>query len=258
VAARGSLRRADLGQHFLAGGRLAAELVERAGVGPADLVVEVGAGTGVLTRALARRAGRVLAVECDPRLAAGLRRRLAGHPNVEVVTADALRLPLPRRPFRVVANPPFGATAALLRRLLDDPRTPLRRADLILQEQAARRYAATRPATPRSVRWGCWYELRVARRLPPGCFRPPPRVAAAVLVATRRSPPLVPVADRHRLAALLRHGFREPRAPLRRALVPPLSRGQLRRLARDLGFPLDARPADLDAAQWAGILAFLP
>jgi 23S rRNA (adenine-N6)-dimethyltransferase len=250
--------RRELGQHFLAGGRLAAELVEQASVEPADLVVEIGAGTGVLTRALARRAGRVVAVEYDPRLAAKARGRLAAHDNVEVVTADALRLPLPRRPFRVVANLPFGSTAAMLRRLLDDPRSPLRRADLILQEEAARRYAAARPATPQTVRWGSWYELEVHRRLPPACFSPPPRVTAAVLVARRRTPPLVPVARQHRLAVLLRHGFREPRAPLRRTLVPPLSRGQLRRLARDLDFPLDAGAADLDARQWAGILAFLP
>jgi 23S rRNA (adenine-N6)-dimethyltransferase len=220
--------------------------------------VEVGAGTGVLTRALARRAGRVLAIELDPRLAAKARGRLAAHDNVEVVAADALRLPLPRRPFKVVANPPFGSTAAVLRRLLDDPRSPLQRADLILQEEAARRYAAARPATPQSVRWGTWYELAVQRRLPPASFSPPPRVSAAVLVARRRTPPLVPVSGRHRLAALLRHGFRAPRAPLRRTLVPPLSRGQLRRLAADLDFPLDAGAADLDARQWAGILAFLP
>lgn len=181
------LRRGELGQHFLAGGRLAAELVAQAGVGSADLVLEIGAGTGVLTLALARRAGRVLAVERDPRLAATARRRLAGHDNVAVITADALRLPLP-----------------------------------------------------------------------PACFSPPPRVTAAVLVARRRRPPLVPVGGRHRLAALLDAGFREPGTPLRRGLVPPLSRGQLRRLARDLEFPLDARAADLDARQWAGILAFLP
>jgi 23S rRNA (adenine-N6)-dimethyltransferase len=250
--------RGELGQHFLAGGRLAAELVEQARVGPTDLVVEIGAGTGLLTLALARRAGRVLAVERDPRLAATARRRLAGHDNVAVTTADALRLPLPRRPFRVVANLPFGSTEAMLRKLLDDPRTPLRRADLVVQEEAARRYASPTPATPRTIRWGVWYELRVHRRLPPACFSPPPRVTAAVLVARRRRPPLVPVGGRHRLAALLRAGFREPGTPLRRVLVPPLSRGQLRRLARDLEFPLDARAADLDARQWAGILAFLP
>jgi 23S rRNA (adenine-N6)-dimethyltransferase len=250
-------RRAELGQHFLAGGRLAAELVERAGVGGGDLVVEIGAGTGVLTEALARRAGRVVAVECDPRLAARARARLAGYGNVSVLTADARDLPLPRRPFRVVANLPFGETAAILRRLLGDPRTRLERADLIVQEQAARRYAAARPGRPEPIGWGAWYELCVGRRLGPGCFRPPPRVAAAVLVARRRHPPLVPVAGHRRFAGLLRTAFRHPGLPLRRSLVPPLTYRQLRRLAADLGFALDAAPGDLDAVQWAGLYRFL-
>ena len=109
----GARRRAELGQHFLAGGWLAAELVEQAGVGAGDLVVEIGAGTGVLTEALARRAGRGVAVEFDPRLAERARARLAGFGNVRVVTADALALPPPRRPFRVVANLPFGSTTAV-------------------------------------------------------------------------------------------------------------------------------------------------
>jgi 23S rRNA (adenine-N6)-dimethyltransferase len=250
-------RRAELGQHFLAGGRLAAELVEQAGVGSGDLVVEIGAGTGVLTEALARRAGRVVAVECDPRLAERARRRLASYPNVRVVTADALALPTPRKPFRVVANLPFGTTAAMLRRLLGDPRSRLERADLILQEQAARRYAAVRPGSPETIRWATAYQLTTGRRLGPGCFRPPPRVGAAVLVARRRRPPLVAASGQARFAALLHRAFRHPGLPLRRTLVPPLTYRQLRRLAADLGFPLDARPGDLDAARWAELFAFL-
>jgi 23S rRNA (adenine-N6)-dimethyltransferase len=253
----GTRRRAELGQHFLAGGWLAAELVEQAGVGAGDLVVEIGAGTGVLTEALARRAGRVVAVECDPRLAERTRRRLATYPNVRVVTADALALPAPRTPFRVVANLPFGMTAAMLRRLLGDPRSRLERADLIVQEQAARRYAAARPGSPETIRWVTIYELQTGRRLGPGCFRPPPKVAAAVLVARRRRPPLVAASGQARFAALLHTGFRHPGLPLRRTLVPPLTYRQLRRLAADLGFALDARPADLDAVQWARIFAFL-
>jgi 23S rRNA (adenine-N6)-dimethyltransferase len=253
----GARRRAELGQHFLAGGRLAAELVEQAGVGAGDLVLEIGAGTGVLTEALARRAGRVVAVECDPRLADRARARLAGFGNVRVVTADALVMPPPRRPFRVVANLPFGSTAAILRRLLGDPRNRLERADLVLQEQAARRYAARRPGTPEPIAWGVWYELETGRRLGPSCFRPPPRVAAAVLVARRRRPPLVPVAGHRRFTALVGAAFRRPGLPLRRSLVPPLTYRQLRRLARDLGFSLDSGPADLDAAQWVALHAVL-
>jgi 23S rRNA (adenine-N6)-dimethyltransferase len=246
------------GQHFLAGRGLAAELVERAGVGPADLVVELGAGTGLLTEALAARAGKVLAVERDPRLAARAARRLAGHGNVRLVTGDARTLPLPGRPFRVVANLPFGATTALLRRLLADPLTPLERADLVVQWELARRWAAGRPSTPDTVRAGTWWRLQVAGRLAPACFRPPPSVSAGLLVAVRRRPPLLPVAGRHRLEALLRAAFRQPAVPLRRSLVPPLTRGQLRRLAADLGFAPGARPADLNPRQWAGVAAFLP
>ena len=250
-------RRAELGQHFLAGGRLAAELVDQAEVGAGDLVVEIGAGTGVLTEALARRAGRVVAVECDPRLADRTRSRLAEYDNVRVVTADALAMPAPGRPFRVRANPPFGATAAMLRRLLGDPRSRMDRADLLLQEQAARRYAAVRPGSPETIRWGTVYELTTGRRLGPGCFRPPPKVAATILVARRRRPPLVPVAAHRRFGALLDTAFHHPGLPLRRTLVPPLTYRQLPRLAHDLGFPLDARPGDLDAARWAGLFAFL-
>ena len=250
-------RRAELGQHFLAGGWLAAELVEQAGVGAGDLVVEIGAGTGVLTEALARRAGRVVAVECDPRLAERTRARLAAYGNLRVLTADALVMPVPRRPFRVVANLPFGATAAILRRLLGDPRSRLERADLIVQEQAARRYAAARPGSAETIRWSTTYALETGRRLGPECFRPPPRATAAVLVARRRRPPLVPAAGQARFAALLATAYRHPGLPLRRSLVPPLTYPQLRRLAADLGFPTGARPADLDAAQLAGIFAFL-
>ena len=150
----GARRRAELGQHFLAGGWLAAELVEQAGVGAGDLVVEIGAGTGVLTEALARRAGRVVAVEFDPRLAERARARLAGFGNVRVVTADALALPPPRRPFRGDPTLPLGAPAAGRRRRRGPPRPRRERADLVVQEQAARRYAARRPGTAETIAWG--------------------------------------------------------------------------------------------------------
>jgi 23S rRNA (adenine-N6)-dimethyltransferase len=88
------------------------------------MVVEIGAGSGVLTEA---RAGRVVAVEYDPGLAGRARDRLARLGNVRVVTGDALALPAPRRPFRVMANPPFGSIAAILRRPLGDPPSGRRR-----------------------------------------------------------------------------------------------------------------------------------
>ena len=143
-------RRRAYGQNFLASRALAAQLVRDAKVEPGDLVVELGAGAGILTAQLARRARGVQAVELDPVWAERLRRRFAGSERVDVIEADLVRVPLPAEPFRVVANLPFGETSRLLRRLLDDPATALARADLILQWEVARKRAG-RPRTALSA-----------------------------------------------------------------------------------------------------------
>ena len=176
-------------QHFVRSQRLAAELVRDSAVGPDDLVLDLGAGSGRLTAELARSAGRVVAVELDPRWAAHLRGRWA---NVEVVLSDAAAVSLPREPFRVVANLPFARTTAILRHLLDDPVVPLCRADAIVEWGVAVKRALPWPSTVNDVVWGAWYCSAVARRLPRRLFEPRPAVDAGVLVFSRRDRPLVP------------------------------------------------------------------
>jgi 23S rRNA (adenine-N6)-dimethyltransferase len=192
------------GQHFLLP-RLCADLVRNAGVTKGDLVVEIGAGTGSITRELVRRAGRVVAIEVDPKLAALVR---SGVPTARVVEGDALRVPLPREPFRVVANVPFAHTTALLKRLLDDPTRPLLRADLIVAWGFAVKRCSQRPSSLLTMSWAPWFELTITRRLPASSFRPPPPVDAAVMTVTRRPDPLLDVGERRRYAEFLRRAFR--------------------------------------------------
>lgn len=150
----------------------AASLVDAAGVRPGHLVLDLGAGHGALTAPLLAAGARVVAVEDDRKAAAILRARC---PEAKVVEGDLLAVPLPRRPYRVVANLPFSTTTATLRRLLASP--TLVRADLVVQRGAAigwsrrhhRRFALTVGPTIRAHR-----------------FRPAPRVDAAVLTVTRR------------------------------------------------------------------------
>jgi 23S rRNA (adenine-N6)-dimethyltransferase len=160
----------------------ARRLVADAGVGPGDLVLDVGAGHGALTVALLEAGARVIAVETHPGRLAALRARVGD--DAVVVRADAADLRLPRRPFHVVANPPFAVTTPLLTRLLH-PGSRLLTAHLVLQDQAARRWAGpTAPAAGRSV---ATFRLDVGRRLPRGAFRPPPAVPTRILVVRRRS-----------------------------------------------------------------------
>jgi 23S rRNA (adenine-N6)-dimethyltransferase len=198
--------RAGTGQHFLVP-RLAADLVRNTGVTRGDLIVEIGAGTGVLTSELAKRAGRVLAIEVDPDLVARLRGRFARERHVRVVCADALGVRLPDEPFRVVANVPFAHTTDILRLLLDDPRRPLMRADLIVQWGAAVKRCSQRPSTLLTMSWAPWFELTVTRKLAPSSFRPPPSVDSAVIAVTRRPDPLLDVCERDAFVRFLRTAF---------------------------------------------------
>lgn len=242
------------GQHFLRSSRLARDLVRDAALRGGELVVDLGAGTGALTRALVDSGARVLAVEADPRLAIELRRRFSGAP-VEVVEADACSLPWPDEPFSVVANLPFAGSRAILGHLLGDPRTPFRGGRLIVQWELAAKIAAVWPATARASYWRAWYELGIAGRLSRCAFSPAPSVDAAVLRVERRAAPLVDAAEHARYRAFLTDAF-AARKPLVRALHRHLSPRQLRRQAELLGFAPTALPRDLDARQWASLYAF--
>jgi 23S rRNA (adenine-N6)-dimethyltransferase len=146
-------------------------------------VLDLGAGHGALTGPLLDAGARVVAVELDRRALAALRDRFGDHDALTIVDGDLLRVPLPRRTFRVVANLPFATTSAALRRLLD-PRLALRRADLVLQRGAAVAWA-TEPRR-RSAAARRAFDVRLGPTIRRQRFVPPPRVDAAVLAVTRR------------------------------------------------------------------------
>jgi 23S rRNA (adenine-N6)-dimethyltransferase len=171
VPATGRSRRA-WGWHRLSDD-WAARVVSAAGIRPGQLVLDIGAGEGALTAHLVRAGARVIAVELHPARVRVLRRRF---PGVIVVHADASSVRLPGRPFRVVASPPYGISATLMRSLLA-PGSKLVAADLVLQRAVVRKYVS---------RTSRRYNLAEGFTLPRRAFLPPPRVDSAVLVIRRR------------------------------------------------------------------------
>jgi 23S rRNA (adenine-N6)-dimethyltransferase len=243
------------GRHFLRSKRLATDLVAEAEIAGGDLVVEIGGGTGVLTKALSRAAADLLVIERDPVLAAELRGRFAHLAAIEIVEADASEHDWPDRPFAVVANLPFARSGAILAGLLRNPSVPLRRARVIVQWEFAAKHTAVWPSTVRSTYWRAWYDVSIARRLHRSAFTPPPSVDCAVLRFERRARPRVPLALHESYWRFLTKGF-AVREPLRRALRPSLSPLEVKRLAPALGFSPEARPWEVDAEQWAKLFTF--
>jgi 23S rRNA (adenine-N6)-dimethyltransferase len=250
VAGRVSSQARPRGRHSLRSRAFADELVRDAGVWPGAFVLDLGAGGGILSRALADAGARVRAVELDTAALRQLRARFGDDPRVEVVEGDATRVALPDEPFAVVANLPFAAGTAILRRLLGDPRVPLTQLDAIVEWGLAAKRTAVWPSTLLGCTWGAWYELSLVRRVPRACFAPPPSVDAAVLRATRRPEPLVPPAQAAAYQELLQRAF-AARGPIDRVLP----RGVVHRAAHELGFDSRATARDLDVRQWPRLYA---
>ena len=223
-------RRRALGQHFLRDAGIARRIVEIAGLTPADLCVEIGPGEGVLTFLLAERAGRLLALEVDEKLVEGLRARLAALPHVEVRQADARRFdyaalptlrPSPEGRVVIVGNLPYSVSKPILERLVA-ARTAVSEMVLTLQKEVAERVAAG----PGSKRYGAlsvltqlYCDVRLALAIPPGAFRPPPKVDSAVLHLRVLATPRVPVGDEGKFHRLVKAAFGRRRKTLANALA---------------------------------------
>jgi 16S rRNA (adenine1518-N6/adenine1519-N6)-dimethyltransferase len=213
----------SFGQCFLHDPKVVARIVDACGVGPGDTVVEIGAGLGILTEALAGAGARVLAVERDRDLARVLRERFAGHDRIELLEQNALELDLASvgrgEPLHVAGNLPYNIASPLLFHLLAQRRL-MRAATLMLQREVAERLTAP----PGSRTYGAPSAIcqRVARvelclAVGRGAFYPRPRVDSAVIRLEVLQTPRVEVDDQL-FSRVVHAAFRFRRKTLRRAL----------------------------------------
>lgn len=130
--------------------------------------------------------------------------------RVRIVEADFRNVTLPGEPYRVVSSPPFGLTTAVLSHLFDRPSRGPWRADLLLQFEVAHKRSTAPPITLRSAAWAPWWEFRLGPEVSRTAFRPIPKVDAAVLIAERRDPAILPDWLAPGLRELLRPGWDPP------------------------------------------------
>ncbi len=259
-----SSKRRALGQHFLRDTGVARAIVDLVAPTTSDLVVEIGPGEGALTAELARRAGRVIALEVDRALVAGLALRF---PGVEVLEADArasdyraLAAPAGGRVL-VVGNLPYSVGKPILAALIR-ARTAIHEMALMLQREVAERVAAPpggKTYGSLSILTQLYCDARVASRVPPGAFRPPPQVESAVLHLRVLAAPRVPLVDERRFHSIVRAAFGQRRKTLANALaaglgIPPRS---AREAADAAGIDAGRRAETLTIPEFAALAARL-
>lgn len=181
------MRKYQLSQHFLRSPRLALFLIGHSNIKKRDTVIDIGAGSGVITTALAKRCRQVIAVEPDAETVARLRQNVSKLHNVTVLQKDFLAITLPDGPYKVFANPPFHLSSDILRKL-DQATNPPEAIYLILQKQFALKLLNNdRHYTSQlGKQLFVHYAPRIRLPLRPEYFTPPPAVPTVLLELKRR------------------------------------------------------------------------
>lgn len=253
-----------LGQNFLVDPKLRDLIAEAAAVDANDEVLEVGAGVGTLTLALAPRCRRLVAVELDRNLMPALRDVIAGLGNVELVQADILRFDVagtfPSGGEVVAGNIPYNLTGALIPKLLDQLPRP-RRLSLVVQKEVAERWTATTAASLATVAVQVFALPRIVMTIPASSFTPVPKVDSCLVILEVRDKPAVQVDDLNRFFRFVEAVFQFRRKQLGGtvARIAEVSGREAGQRLGELGVDPTRRPQTLLLPEWEALyVAFNP
>lgn len=235
-------------QNFFRSGALVERLLDASTIRPGDLVLDLGAGTGVISSRLARRGCEVLAVEKDARLAQQLRVDFARNAVVRVLHTDILHVHLPHRAYKVFSNIPFDASSAIVNRLTRTVYSP-QDAYLVIQRESAQRFLGQPRTTLAAASIFPWFEATPFHAFRPTDFTPVPRVEVVMLRLRKRGPPLVPHSDAQLYRDFIVRIFTARTACVTDSLRLLIGKRPADRLARTLDLS-GATPAHISVERW--------
>lgn len=231
-------RLAHYSQYFLRNPRLIKELIGHSNLTATDLVLDIGAGSGVISSVLAQKVKHIIAIEPESRMAQKLRDNISAYKNVEVYEGDFLTMPLPKGKYKVFANIPFHLSSQIMRRLTEAVNSP-EALHLVVQKQFANKLLAdgNHFTGQLGMMVGPLYTTRIRKRLKRTDFWPHPNVDTVFLELTKRSQPLISLADMPEYRTFTERCFADPKIF---AKTP----------RQKLGLPNDIKPSQLTLEQW--------
>ena len=256
-----------LGQHFLIDHSVLETIISAAELGPADIVVEVGPGLGILTEELVRRAGKVIAVEVDSKLAIALGRKLYQVPHLTVLNANVLDIepnelvgdqPLAEggvQGYKVVANLPYYMASPILRHFLETWLKPRLMVVMVQKEVGQSIVAEPGGMSLLGVSVQLYGRSTIVAYVPARSFYPQPKVDSAIVRIDVYPEPAVDIADVSGFFEVVKAGFRAPRKQLRNALCLglQLAAPEVIELLEQAGIAPQRRPQTLSLEEWAQV-----
>jgi 16S rRNA (adenine1518-N6/adenine1519-N6)-dimethyltransferase len=245
------------GQNFLVSKKTYDKIIMEADLSPEEIIVEIGAGLGILTKKLAQGAKKVLALENDSRLVNLLKQELRNFQNVKIIEADILKIKLTQLRvnnlgYKVVANLPYNIASAVIRKFLTEKPKPQKMV-LMVQKEVGERICAK---PPRMSKLGLFSQVfantEIVSFVPKGAFFPPPKVASAVVKITLYKKPLLEERLIPKLEKIARAGFSQPRKQLVNNLSVglKLNKAVTAKLLASAGISPQKRAENLSLKEW--------
>jgi len=250
--------RKRLGQHFLVDEKVLGAIIAAAELSPSDVVLEIGPGLGILTRELAKQAGRVIAIELDDKLAALLRESLAPLPNVTILNEDVLHIDpatlfATPTPYKVVANLPYYITSPVLRHFLEASIKPETMLVMVQKEVAEAIVAEPGRRSVLSISIQFYGKPEIVSYVPAQAFYPAPAVESAILRIDVYPQPAVAVADERSFFEMVRAGFAAARKQIANSLAQGLRlpKAEVTALLEKAAISPQRRAETLTLEEWA-------
>jgi 23S rRNA (adenine-N6)-dimethyltransferase len=231
-------RLAHYSQHFLRNPKFIAGLIGRTSLTSSDVVLDIGAGSGIISSELAKRVKKVIAIEYEPRTASKLQENMQDITNVEVVQGDIMTMELPEAPYKVFANIPFHLSSPILRKLTEAESAP-RSIYLIVQKQFANKLLPNHEgfSGQLGMQVGPLYETRILKRLRRTDYWPHPNVDTVLIALEQRSTPLIPSKKMDTYRIFVERSFSTPKYFAKTA-------------RRAAGLPDDIKPSQMMLDDW--------
>lgn len=244
-----SERAIEHSQNFIRNPQLVRQLLELSNVSSADLVVEIGPGTGMITRELVKTAGRVIAIERDRRFSERLL-EINGSGNFQLVIDDFMKWQLPRENYKVFSNIPFNYTADIVSKLTTSDRKPTD-IYLIMQESAAHRFIG-RPYEKNSqisIMLSIEFSIEIMRQIDRNFFEPRPSVNIVFAHFTKRTTPLMSIASFQDFRDFVVYGYNQWSPTIIDAFYKIFTHRQRAIVVRSMNLT-GLKPSDLNTEQW--------
>ena len=244
-------------QNFLKDKGLVKKIINMANIGPADIILEIGPGKGIITEELAKRCKKIIAIEKDKKLYQFLKKKFGKEKRVKIILADFLKYNLPDKEYKVFANTPCNITSEAVKKIIN--RSPLQAAYLIVQKEAAEKlvgFPYSRKNQLYALLLKPWFDIKVIYSFKRSDFRPAPRINSVLLKIIKLQKPLVKREQEKLYQDFLAYSFTRWKPTLKNILAKIFTYRQFKQLSRNLNFSIKAKPTDINFRQWLGLFNY--